>query len=116
MPYDGDPDHPIIERPWEYAILSFCYHNDLEDRLASYLDLTLGRGDVIRRLRFLVPQDFAVEKGCFPHPTGGMCILDVRRRQLDGIGVRVADSEATRGAVTFWAREVIDLDDVWVAT
>jgi hypothetical protein len=111
MPHDGDPDHPIIERPWEYAIRSLCYHNDPEGWHTSHLDLTLVRGDTIRRLRFLAPQGFAVEKGCFPQPTGGMCILDVRHRQLEDIGVRVADIEATRGAVTFWAREVIDLGD-----
>lgn len=110
MPYDGDPDHPIIDRPWEYEILSLCYHNDAKDWRASYLDLTLARGSIVRRLRFLAPQDFAIEKGCFPQSTRGMCILDVRHRQLGYINVRVADFEGTRGAVTFWARDVIDLD------
>jgi hypothetical protein len=74
MPYDGDPDHPIIERPWEYEIVSLCYHNDPGEWSASYVDMTLGRGDVIRRLRFLGPQDFAVEKGCFPRPTSLSCV------------------------------------------
>ncbi|MDG3006848.1 hypothetical protein [Paludisphaera mucosa] len=110
MPYDGDPDHAIVERPWEYEIVSLCYHNDPGEWSASYIDMKLGRGDVVRRLRFLGPQDFAVEKGCFPQPTGGMRILDVSRRQLEGINLRVADFEATRGTVTCWAREVIDLD------
>lgn len=111
MPYDGDPDHPIIDRPWEYTIASLCYYNDPEQWSASYIDLKLVRGDVVRRLRFLGPQDFAVEKGCFPQPTRGMCILDVSHRRLEGIGVRVADFEATPGAVTFWARKVIDIDE-----
>ena len=110
MAYDGDPDHAIIERPWEYAIRSLCYYNAPEGWSASHLDLTLVQGESIRRLRFVAPQDLAVEEGCFPHPTGGMCILDVRHRQLEGINVRVADFEGTRGAVTFWARDVIDLD------
>jgi hypothetical protein len=39
-----------------------------------------------------------------------MCILDVSHRRLEGIGVRAADFEATPGAVTFWARKVIDID------
>lgn len=110
MPSDGDPKHPIIERPWDYQILRFCYHNDPDDWRESYIDLTLGRGAVVRRLRFLAPQDLEIERGCFPQPTGGMCILDVRHRQMEEIGVRVADFEASRGAVTFWAREVVDLD------
>jgi hypothetical protein len=110
MPYDGDPDHPIIERPWEYQILLFCYHHDPDDWRNSYIDLSLGRGTTVRRLRFLGPQELQIERGCFPQPTGGMCILDVRHRQLEGIGVRVADFEASLGAVTFWAREVTDLD------
>ena len=110
MPYDSDPDHPIIEQPWEYTIVSLCYHNDSREWSASYVDMTLSRDDDVRRLRFLGPQDFAIEKGCFPQPTGGMCILDVSHRRLEGINVRVADFEATLGAVTFWAREVIDLD------
>jgi hypothetical protein len=34
MSFDGDPDHPIIERPFEYEIIEFCYHNDPDDSLA----------------------------------------------------------------------------------
>lgn len=109
MPYDGDPDHPIIDRPWEYEVLLLAYHNDPELPRDSYLDLTLRRGPSVRRLRFLGPEDLEIERG-FPRPTGGMVILDVRRRQLDGLGVRVADFEASLGAVRFWAREVLDLD------
>jgi hypothetical protein len=56
MPYNGVLDRPIIERLWEYTIFSFCYHNDPEDRLASYLDLRLKRGDTTRCLRFLAPR------------------------------------------------------------
>lgn len=109
MPFDGDPDHPIIDRPFNYQIVLFCYHNDPDNPRNAYLDLTLQRGTSVRRLRFLQPQDLEIEKG-FPKPTGGMCILDVRHRQLDGINVRVADFEASLGRVTFWAREVLDLD------
>jgi len=111
MAHEGDPHHPILERPWEYEIIELCYHNDPGDWRKSHVDLTLRRGEAVRRLRFLAPQDFEVERGCFPRPTGGMCILDVRHRQLEEIGVRVADFEGSHGAVTFWAREVIDLED-----
>jgi hypothetical protein len=53
--------------------------------------------------------DLEIEKG-FPGPTAGMEILDVRKRQMGGIGVRVGDIEASFGSITFWAREVEDLD------
>jgi len=36
--------------------------------------------------------------------------LDVRARQLEGIGVEVSDFENSTGSVTFLARAVVDLD------
>lgn len=107
----ADPEHPIIERPWLYSIAEFRYHVGL-DGSEPYIDLTLERDSATRRLRFWSPQDLQIEEGCFPAPTGGMKILDVSKRQLDGIGVHVSDFEGTRGAVTFWAREVTDLDSM----
>ncbi|PHS19060.1 MAG: hypothetical protein COA78_01465 [Blastopirellula sp.] len=101
--------HSIIDNPHEYHILRMCYevkNNGCE----SFLDLHLAKGDLTRRLRFWSPQDLEIEKG-FPQPTSGMQILDVRSHQMDGIGVRVSDSEATLGAITFWARDVIDLEN-----
>jgi hypothetical protein len=109
LPIERDPDHPIIQKPWTYEIILFSYSNDPRNYKNSFIDLSLQRDDEIRRLRFLAPQDLKIEPG-FPHTTGGMAILDVRERQLDGLGVRVADFEASWGAVTFWARDVIDLD------
>tara|TARA_R110002094_G_scaffold47008_3_gene58581 strand:+ start:882 stop:1220 length:339 start_codon:yes stop_codon:yes gene_type:complete len=106
---EGDPVHPIIDRPHEYSISDLRYHVGL-DGTEPYIDLALHKGPVVRRLRFWSPQQFAVEEGCFPHPTHGMQILDVRSRKLEGLGVRVADFEGNHGAITFWAREVADLD------
>jgi hypothetical protein len=105
-----DPDHPIICRPWEYHILDFHYHYDPEDWKQSYIDLTLRKGSTVRRLRFLGPRSLKVEEG-FPAPTGGMEILDVRHRQMEGVGVHVHDFEASPGAITFWAADVLDLDE-----
>ncbi len=111
-----DPDHPIVDRPWEYDIVEFSYNaKSLNDR-HHYIDLTLRRGPVDesllryfwRELRFLGPRDLRIE-GDFPASSGGLRILDVRGRQLDGLGVWVVDSEQGHGSVTFWAREVIDL-------
>jgi hypothetical protein len=110
MSFSRDPDHPIIKSPWTYEIASFCYQNNLDDWRESYIDLILKKGTTIRRLRFLGPQDLEIGKG-FPNPTHGMCILDVSARQLDGLKVHVDDFENNSGTVTFWAKDVIDLDD-----
>ncbi len=108
MATDGDPQHTIIDRPHEFRIGTLHYHVGLDGQ-ESHLDLHLHRGDEVRRLRFYSPQDIEIEKG-FPLPTGGMVILDVTGRQMEGLRVRVADFEASWGSITYWAREVVDLD------
>lgn len=105
---DGDSDHPIIEYPFKYRVVGFCFHRTLDDSEESYLDLSLQREQIVRRLRFFSPRDISIEEG-FPHGAG-MYIADVRQRGLDGLGVRVDDSESSRGAIRFWARAVVDLD------
>ena len=105
----NDPDHPIIDSPWEYSIAEFRYHVGL-DGTEPFIDLILERDALTRRLRFWSPQDLQIESGCFPHATGGMAILDVRKRQLDGLRIHVTDFEGTKGAITFWARDIEDLD------
>ncbi len=105
-----DPNHAIIDRPFEYRILSMRY-STRRDGQEPFLDLEVCRGEVIRRLRFWSPQELEIEKG-FPEPTGGMVILDVRSRQMEGLGVRVSDIEASWGSITFWARDVVDLDTI----
>ncbi len=107
---EKDPEHPIIKHPHKYNIIGFYYHINLDDFLESYIDLTMKYEDLVRSLRFYGPQDLEIEKG-FPENTGGMKILDVRKRQLDAIGVWVTDVEASHGSLTFWAKNVIDLDN-----
>lgn len=105
----GTP-HPILAHPSQYGIVEFHYmHSSAEHD--PYLDLHLSRGDEVRRLRFLRPQQLMIDEG-FPQPTHGMMIIDVSADGLEGLGVRVIDIEATRGAITFWAQRVIDLDQV----
>jgi hypothetical protein len=106
---DGDLDHPIIDRPWTYAIAELCYSRDVDDPQSARVDLTLLRDNTIRRLRFLGVQRLSIEEG-FPMCTSGLCILDASRRQLEGLAVHVSDFEASGGRVDFWAREVIDRD------
>ncbi len=104
-----DPDHSIIDQPWTYQLTEFNYHNNLDNWWQSYIDMTLQRGGIMRRLRFTAPRSLQIEQG-FPMSTGRMVIRDVRRRGIAGVGVYVGDDESTWGAVTFWARDVIDLD------
>ena len=107
---EQDLPHPIIERPHEYRILSMRYDTGLDEH-ESFLDLHLGRGVTVRKLRFWSPQSLKIEEGV-PEPTSGMTTLDVGSRQMDGLGVRVADSEVSWGAITFWARDVVGLDTI----
>jgi hypothetical protein len=105
-----DPHHAIIDQPWKYEIIEFCFSRNLDDWRSAHLDLTLQRDSTIRRLRFLGAQSISIEEG-FPIRTSGVCILDVSRRQLDGLSVHVTDFEASQGKIEFWASEVIDRDE-----
>jgi hypothetical protein len=103
-----DPIHSIVERPWEYEILSLSFYQSPSEEFEPFIDLTLKKGDVLRHLRFYSPRELEIEKG-FPARTGGFCIYDVSARGLEGLGVRVGDFEVSWGAVRFWAREVIEI-------
>jgi hypothetical protein len=109
--HDESPNHPILDRAHEFDIVRFDLHHDPDDYRNDFLDLTMRRGQEHRRLRFLRPQDFRIERG-FPASTRGMVILDVRHRQMEGIGVQVADFESATGGVTFYAADVVDLDAI----
>ena len=109
MSIPEDPQHPILDRAWEYRIDSFHFEVDHEEPNSSFLDIAFRKNGSVRKLRFLAPRDLEIEKG-FPAPTGGMMILDVSSRQLEGVGVQVVDREASHGAVTFLAREVVEVD------
>ena len=106
---DLDPDHPIIQRAHEYRIRGLRYETGADGQ-EPFVELHLQRGDEIRRLRFWSPQKFRIEEG-FPEPIGGMVIKDVSARQLEGLRVQVADFEAIEGVITFWARDVVDVED-----
>jgi len=103
-----DPVHSIIETPHECRIGLFHYHVGL-DGTEPYIDMDLHRDGVVRRLRFWSPDSLKIEEG-FPNPTHGMEIRDIRARGWERRGVQVADFEASFGAITFWARGVVDRD------
>lgn len=108
---ERDPPHPIIKRPHEYRIVGLRYEMNWESPEESFLDLRLEKDGLVRNLRFWAPRDLKIEEG-FPQPTGGMQILDVSSRQLEGVTVEVSDFEASWGDITFLARSVVDLDAV----
>jgi len=79
-----EADNTIIERPWEYELVEFCYRRP-EDEGEPYLDIVLQKGKEKRRLRFFSPRDIRISGG--PSPSAvGLTILDVRNRQMDVLG------------------------------
>lgn len=109
-PIDESRPHKIIDRPHEYRVIRLDLQIDHNHRENTFLDLTLLRKDVVRRLRFLRPTNLIIDEG-FPEPTNGMQILDIRHKQWDDVKVQVTDFEgASHGAITFLAADVIDLD------
>jgi hypothetical protein len=106
--FDGDPYHPILPEPWRWELMEFTFQRDLADWRASYIDMTFERDGVVRRLRFIAPQNLEMSAG-LPN-SFGMCILDVSGRHLEELGVRVSNFEQSYGAPSFWAARVVDLD------
>ncbi len=101
------PNHPIIDCPFRYDVIGFNYQRP--DDGEPYIDLTLRRELIVRRLRFLNPQEIELESG-FPG-CSGLEIKDVSGHQLAGLRVRVSDFEHSCDGMHFWACDVIDLDD-----
>lgn len=103
--FDGDPDHDILDAPYSWELLEFIYRRDTTDYRQSYIDIVFERFGEVRRLRFFAPQQLSIPEG-LPN-TFGMVILDVSARQLEGLGVRVANFEQSYGAPSFWAARVV---------
>ena len=102
---DGrDPDHPILDQPWEYRIAELRYVVETSDQ-EGFIEMLLGRGSEVRRLRFSSPRGFSVDEGFEPESYIGLQIVDVSGRQWEGIGVEVSCVENTAG-LRFFARAV----------
>ena len=106
-PAASDRDHSILPEAWHYEIIGVRLELAPEDGGEPFLDLTLRRGADRRTLRFFRPKDLEIEKG--GPVSGGLRIVDVSSRQLDNLGVRVDDFEATPGSLRFWARDVVSI-------
>jgi hypothetical protein len=99
-----DPDHPILPEAWKHELVGFRY-----DGLSGepFLDLVLRHADTraIRRLRFFSPADLRIGQ---PHMNWGLAIVDVRARQMEGIGVEVYNFENSEAPIEFFARDVTE--------
>jgi hypothetical protein len=105
-----DPFHSILERSWAYEVVSFCFKQSLNDEFEAYIDLTLRNESDVRHLRFFGPQNIEIEEG-FPKNTGGFSIYDISARGWDKLNVGVDDFSASRGAISFWARKVEEIEE-----
>ncbi len=99
-----DKDHSILPDAWRYEIVGVNIQLAPSDGTEPFLDLTVRRGQDRRTLRFFSPRSIEIEEG--GPVSGGLKIVDVSSRQLDGVGVRVDDFEAAPGSLRFWARHV----------
>lgn len=99
-----DPEHPILPHACLWDLIEFTYHCQPNDHQGSYIDLTFSREGVVRKLRFLRPQNVELSDGRLK--SSGMLILDISRRQLEGLNVRVITFERPYGVPTFWAYDV----------
>ena len=104
-----DHPHPIIGDLFDFEIVELSYRRDFNDKLTGTLDIVLSDGATVRRLRFLGVQGLTIRDG-FPQ-SGGITVMDITKRGLEGLNVFVGDVECGRGDVRFWAREVIDLQE-----
>jgi len=99
-----DPDHPILDQPWEYRIAELRYVVKTPDQ-EGFIEMLLSKKSELRRLRFSSPQGFSMDEGFEPESYIGLQIVDVSSRQLEGIGVEVSSFENTPG-LRFFARAV----------
>ena len=105
-----EPLHPILDQPWSWEItgLQWCASGQLAP--SSFLDVTFLRDGTTRRLRFVDPQDLVLELSSpYPAHCGDMVILDIRGRQLDGLGVQATDAGADGTPLRLYARDVTDV-------
>ena len=101
-----DRDHPVLPDAWRYDIVALRLELKPENGAEPFLDLTLDLDGNRLTLRFFSPQSIEIEEG--DPVSGGLKILDVSARQLDGLRVRVDDYEGSSGSLRFWARDVAE--------
>lgn len=101
-----DPAHPILNQPWCWEIETFTWHFG-HDSVQAALDVRFVRDGQRRTLRFIDPQDVTIAfGGNHPIQCGDMAILDISRRQLDGLTVQVTEFGASGTPLKLYARSV----------
>lgn len=106
------PDHPILDRPWEWQIERFSCRTDQFARL-TVLDVGFVRNGQRRVLRFSDPQDVTIQfDGKFPIPCGEMAIRDISHRQLEGLSVCVTEFGASGSPLHLYARSVHEVREL----
>ena len=100
----SSPDHAVLAEPWTYTLEELRYAAP-EDYADSFIELTLRKGEDLRRLRFSKPQSIEVDAGFDARSYLGLQILDVSTNQMDGVTVEVSCFEGTPG-MHFYARDV----------
>ena len=102
-----DKIHSIIDKPHTYDLIDLHWHLNQDDFSSTYIDLTLNKEGVIKKLRFDLPVQINIGDG-FSGNICGMEILDITSQQLDRIGVEVRNFEQDAG-ITFKANKVIEI-------
>ncbi|MFN9246556.1 MAG: hypothetical protein ACK6DS_05710 [Planctomycetota bacterium] len=106
----SDPDHPILAQPWRWEIEGLAWHSE-HDSMQASLDVRFVRDGQRRTLRFIEPQDVTIQfGGKHPIQCGEMAILDISRRQLDGLTVQVTEFGASGTPLHLYARAVQEID------
>jgi hypothetical protein len=108
-PEMNDPHHSILERPWLWEIEYLEWIAGSEDT-SAILNVTFIRNGARRTLCFVDPTDVRLNIGGRPPiQCGEMVILDIRGRQLSGLGVQVTEGGASGSPLHLYARMVKDL-------
>jgi hypothetical protein len=89
---------------FDYQIIDFHYKYDIDEIEETYIDLTFERNGKIVIIRFLSPVDIRLNGAFEQQQGGGFEILDIKKRQMENIGVEVRNFEPSEGNFTFYAR------------
>lgn len=105
----NDPTHPILDQPWRWEIDSFAWHSKQHISPCA-LDVRFVRDGVYRTLRFIEPSDVTIQfSGGSSIQCGDLIILDIRGRQLSGLGVQVTESGASGTPLRLYAKTVQEI-------
>ena len=103
----SEPDHEVLERPWEHRIaeLRWVPHPDEGE---PHLDLRLRKDGADCVVRFLSPRGLRIDEGFEPASYVGLRFTDVSARRVEG-EVHVSCFENTPG-LEFRARAAVRIE------